>query len=255
VLDYIKGQISELNPANMVIETNGIGYFINISLNTYSKLTEQKNVKIFIHEIIREDTHELYGFYTQEERNVYRKLISVSGVGPSTARIMLSSLDVNEIYNAIANNDVNTIKSVKGIGLKTAQRIIVDLKDKIKNIEENIKKDKEKYTKILKDEEKKLKERVNLLENILDKKEKISSKIPILNTLFAQIAKNNVLIKKLKIDKNKFIISVLSKNDRNFTKLLGNLTNIKDFNVFMSSFIFDNEEDIFKTVITIEVNK
>jgi len=138
VLDYIKGEISEINPANIVVEANGIGYFINISLNTYSKISEQKNVKIYIHEVIREDTYDLYGFYSKEERDIYRKLISVSGVGPSTARVMLSSLDVNEIYNAIASGDVNTIKSVKGIGLKTAQRVIVDLKDKIKDVEENI---------------------------------------------------------------------------------------------------------------------
>ncbi len=138
MLDYVKGKVTELNPANIVVEVNGVGYFINISLNTYSKLSEQKEVKIYIHEVIREDVYDLYGFYSKEERDIYRKLISVSGVGPSTARVMLSSLDVSEIYNAIASGDVNTIKSVKGIGLKTAQRVIVDLKDKIKDVEENI---------------------------------------------------------------------------------------------------------------------
>ena len=126
---------------------------------------------------------------------------------------------------------------------------------RLKNIEEKIKQNKKKYSRILKDGQQKLKKRVDLLEDILDKKERISSKIPILNTIFAQIVKNDVLIKKLNINKNKFIICVQSKNDRNFTRLLGSFTNTKDFQVFMSSFTFDNEKDIFTTTITVEVVK
>jgi hypothetical protein len=126
---------------------------------------------------------------------------------------------------------------------------------RLKNIEEKIKQDKKKYTQMLNEKQKKLKQRVDLLENILDKKTKISSKIPILNTIFSQISKNNVIIKKLNIDKNKFIISVLSKNDRNFTKLLGSFTDTKDFQVFMSSFVFDSKQNLFKTIITVEVSR
>ncbi len=138
MLEYIKGKVSELTPTYLIVENNEIGYFVKISLNCYSIIEESKDVKIFIHEVIREDTHDLYGFIDKEEREIYRKLISVSGVGPNTALVMISSLSTLEIITAISTGDVNTIKSVKGIGLKTAQRVIVDLKDKIGNMSENI---------------------------------------------------------------------------------------------------------------------
>ena len=138
MLEYIKGKVSELTPTYLIVENNGIGYFIKISLNYYSIIEENKEVKVFIHEVIREDTRDLYGFAKKEEREIYRKLISVSGVGPNTALVMISSLSTSEIITAISSGDVNTIKSVKGIGLKTAQRVIVDLKDKIGNMSENI---------------------------------------------------------------------------------------------------------------------
>lgn len=131
MLEYIIGVVKEKNPAFVVIENNGIGYFANITLNTFTQIGDLKEIKLFIHEVIREDTHDLYGFFEWKERDIYRKLIGVSGVGPSTARVMLSSLSSDEIYVAITTGDVNTIKSVKGIGAKTAQRVIVDLKDKL----------------------------------------------------------------------------------------------------------------------------
>jgi holliday junction DNA helicase RuvA len=131
MIDYIKGTITQITPAFITIETGGIGYFINISLTTYSKLEGKNDLKILVHEVIREDAHQLYGFADKEERDIFRQLISVSGVGASTARMMLSSLTPGEIEKAIIGSDVNLLKSVKGIGLKTAQRIIVDLRDKI----------------------------------------------------------------------------------------------------------------------------
>jgi len=131
MIDYIKGNIAQLTPTFVTVETSGIGYFINISLTTFSKLENKSEIKILIHEIIREDTHQLYGFADPEEREVFRHLISVTGVGSNTARMMLSSLNPGEIEHAIISSDVNVLKSVKGIGLKTAQRIIVDLKEKL----------------------------------------------------------------------------------------------------------------------------
>jgi holliday junction DNA helicase RuvA len=131
MIDYIKGTVTQLTPASLTVEAGGIGYFINISLTTFSKLDGQKELKILIHEVIREDAHLLYGFAESGERDIFRHLISVSGVGASTARMMLSSLSPEEIEKAIASADVNLLKSVKGIGLKTAQRILVDLKDKV----------------------------------------------------------------------------------------------------------------------------
>lgn len=131
MIGYIKGVITEINPASITIETGGIGYFINISVNTFSKLNGKTEFKILVHEVIREDSHQLFGFADNIERNIFRQLISVSGIGANTARMMLSSLNPAEIEKAIVDSDVNLLKSVKGIGLKTAQRIIVDLKDKV----------------------------------------------------------------------------------------------------------------------------
>jgi Holliday junction DNA helicase RuvA len=131
MIEYIKGTITQITPTFVTIESGGIGYFVNISINTFSKLEGKIDFKIFIHEVIREDTHQLFGFADTSEREIFRLLISVSGVGANTARMMLSSLSPGEIEKAILGSDVNLLKSVKGIGLKTAQRIIVDLKDKL----------------------------------------------------------------------------------------------------------------------------
>jgi len=131
MLEYIKGHIIESSPAHCVVENNGIGYFINISLNTYSKLQNQKEIQIFIYEQIREDAHNLYGFYDTTERNLFIHLISVNGIGSNTARMMLSSMSPGEIHDAISSGNVNLLKGIKGIGAKTAQRIIVDLADKL----------------------------------------------------------------------------------------------------------------------------
>lgn len=129
--EYIKGILVEATPTYAVIDCGGVGYYIHISINTYSNISTEKNVFLYIHQIVREDAHLLYGFFSKEERTVFRQLISVSGVGANTASVMLSSMTVNEIVGAIQTDNVNAIKSVKGIGLKTAQRVIIELKDKI----------------------------------------------------------------------------------------------------------------------------
>jgi Holliday junction DNA helicase RuvA len=131
MINYIKGTITEINPASVTIETGGVGYLIQISVNTYSKLDGKTDFKILVHEVIREDSHQLFGFANSTERDIFRLLISVSGIGANTARMMLSSLVPAEIEKAIIDSNVNLLKSIKGIGLKTAQRIIVDLKDKV----------------------------------------------------------------------------------------------------------------------------
>ena len=131
MIDYIKGTLTQLNPTFITLESGGIGYFINISLHTYSRLEGIAEAKILVHEVIREDAHQLFGFADHTERDIFRHLISVTGVGANTARMMLSSVSPEEIEKAILSSDVNLLKSVKGIGLKTAQRIIVDLKDKL----------------------------------------------------------------------------------------------------------------------------
>ncbi len=131
MIDYIRGTITQITPAFITVETGGIGYHVNISLTTFSMLEGKSEYRILIHEVIREDSYILFGFAGEEERNIFRLLISVTGVGANTARMMLSSLNPAEIEKAITGSDVNLLKSVKGIGLKTAQRIIVDLKDKI----------------------------------------------------------------------------------------------------------------------------
>ena len=132
MIDYIKGHIAESNPTFVVIENNGIGYMLNVSLTTHSQVQNAKGeVKLFVYESIREDAHVLYGFSEKRERDVFELLISVSGVGPNTARMILSSAAPAELSNAIASGNERLLKGVKGIGLKTAQRIIVDLKDKV----------------------------------------------------------------------------------------------------------------------------
>jgi len=142
MITYIKGTLVEKKPAYVVIETSGgVAYFIHISLATFSQLKETENVKLLTHYAIKEDAHQLYGFFTDEERGLFRLLISVNGIGVNTARLILSSLNPDELVNAIATENVRVIQSVKGIGLKTAQRMIIDLKDKIgKSAEQNIEK-------------------------------------------------------------------------------------------------------------------
>lgn len=131
MIDYIKGEIIELTPTDVVVECYGIGYKILISVQTYSMLEGKGNTIVYIHHYLREDEELYYGFATKEERKMFRLLIGVSGVGAATARMMLSSLTVGEIEQAILSEDVNRIKSVKGIGLKSAQRMIIELKDKV----------------------------------------------------------------------------------------------------------------------------
>ncbi|PKA83255.1 Holliday junction DNA helicase subunit RuvA [Ulvibacter sp. MAR_2010_11] len=131
MITHIEGRLVEKNPTDVVIDCNGVGYLIHISLHTFSKLPAGENVKLYTHLQIREDAHTLYGFSGVTEREIFRLLLSVSGVGANTARTMLSSLSPQQVTEAIASEDVVTIQSVKGIGLKTAQRVILDLKDKI----------------------------------------------------------------------------------------------------------------------------
>jgi len=131
MIDYIKGSLVELNPTEAVIECGNIGYSVLISLQTYNGLNGKNDVQVYIHHYLREDEELYYGFSSKDERNIFRQLISVSGIGASTARMMLSSLSSDEIRNAIMSEDINKIKSIKGIGVKSAQRLILELKDKI----------------------------------------------------------------------------------------------------------------------------
>ncbi|MDC3153499.1 Holliday junction branch migration protein RuvA [Bacteroidota bacterium] len=130
MINHIDGKLMDKTPTHVVIDCNGVGYFINISLQTFSKINDER-CKLFTHLSVKEDSHTLYGFITENERKLFRHLISVSGVGPSTAQVILSTYKSDEIINYISASDVAAIKNVKGIGLKTAQRIIIDLKDKV----------------------------------------------------------------------------------------------------------------------------
>ena len=131
MISFIKGKNIEISPTKLIVDVNGVGYEILISLRTYSKIKNIDKVNIFTHLNVKEDSHTLYGFYNKKERKTFLDLISISGVGPSTAIVILSSLSASELKKAIVESDVNKIKSVKGIGLKTAERIILELKDKI----------------------------------------------------------------------------------------------------------------------------
>lgn len=131
MFEYVTGKLEGVSPTHAVVDNNGIGYFINISLQTFSAIDAKADVKLFLHHVVREDAQLLYGFATTQERDIFRLLISVSGVGANTARLILSSLSVTEIQAAISTENINVIKQVKGIGLKTAQRIVIDLKDKV----------------------------------------------------------------------------------------------------------------------------
>ena len=137
MITQLKGRLVEKSPTDVVIDCNGVGYLVNISLNTFSKLTDSESISLYTHLQVKEDSHTLFGFYEKTERNLFRQLISVSGIGASTARTMLSSLSPSEIQSAIISGNVATIQSVKGIGSKTAQRVIIDLKDKVGLISEN----------------------------------------------------------------------------------------------------------------------
>lgn len=137
MITQLKGRLVEKSPTDVVIDCNGVGYLVNISLNTFSKLTDSESISLFTHLQVKEDSHTLFGFFEKTERNLFRQLISVSGIGASTARTMLSSLSPSEIQSAIISGNVATIQSVKGIGSKTAQRVIIDLKDKVSLISEN----------------------------------------------------------------------------------------------------------------------
>jgi len=131
MITHLKGKLVEKNPTHVIIECAGVGYFVNISLNTFSNIKDQESISLFTHLLVKEDSHTLFGFAEKSEREIFRLLLSVSGIGSSTARIMLSSLSPAQIRDAIANGDVATIQGIKGIGAKTAQRVILDLRDKI----------------------------------------------------------------------------------------------------------------------------
>lgn len=133
MLEYIRGEIADLTPAAAVIDCNGVGYLANISLNTYSAIQGKKEVKLYLFESIREDAYVLFGFASKKERMLFMMLISVSGIGGNTARMILSAMTPDELINVIASENVSLLKAVKGIGMKTAQRVIVELKDKISN--------------------------------------------------------------------------------------------------------------------------
>lgn len=138
MIEFIKGEIAEITPTYAVIECSGIGYMLCITLSTYSALENVKSAKLLVHEVLREDTHQLYGFINEQERQLFRLLIGVSGVGANTARMILSSIPAPELEAVIAAGDHSRLKNVKGIGTKTAQRVIVDLRDKIKQGDDSL---------------------------------------------------------------------------------------------------------------------
>lgn len=134
MITHIQGKLVEKNPTDVVIDCNGVGYVLHISLHTYSQIPDSEHLKLYTHLQIKEDAHTLYGFSSLAERNIFRLLISVSGIGASIARTMLSSLTPKQVIEGIASNDIALIQSIKGIGAKTAQRVIIDLKDKVLKI-------------------------------------------------------------------------------------------------------------------------
>ena len=134
MITQLIGRLVEKTPTGVVIDCNGVGYMVHISLHTYTQLSDEENIKLYTHLQVKEDSHTLFGFFTTTERAVFQQLISVSGIGASTARTMLSSLEPQQIQRAILSEDLVTIKSVKGIGLKTAQRVLIELKDKMLNL-------------------------------------------------------------------------------------------------------------------------
>jgi holliday junction DNA helicase RuvA len=133
--EYFRGRLVEKNPAHVVIDCNGVGYLLHISLNTYSALGNDENQLLYAHEVIREDAHLIFGFKSQEERTIFKNLLSVTGVGASTARMVLSSMTPSEVQSAIATGNVSAFQRIKGIGAKTAQRIIIDLSGKVEKLE------------------------------------------------------------------------------------------------------------------------
>ena len=134
MIHHLKGKLIEKNPTHIIVECGGVGYFVNISLHTFSKLTDSELVNVYTHLQVKEDSHTLFGFVEKSEREIFRLLLSVSGIGSSTARTMLSSMSPSQIRDAIANGDVPAIQAIKGIGAKTAQRVILDLRDKVLKI-------------------------------------------------------------------------------------------------------------------------
>lgn len=136
MITHIRGKIIEKNPTWVVLDCHGVGYYINISLNTFSAIGSAEDLMLYTHLQIKEDAHTLYGFFTAAEREIFRLLISVSGIGPGIARTMLSSLTAKEVAGAIAVGNVGVIQAVKGIGVKTAQRVVLDLKDKVLKVRE-----------------------------------------------------------------------------------------------------------------------
>ena len=138
MIEHLKGRLVEFSPAHAIIECNGVGYYCHITLNTFSKLGNSEQVTLKTHLVIREDAHSLYGFYDENERTMFRLLISVSGVGASTGRMILSALSPRELAAAIDSENVDILKSIKGIGTKSAQRIIIDLKDKVQNAGDSV---------------------------------------------------------------------------------------------------------------------
>lgn len=131
MITHLQGKLVEKNPTHLVVDCQGVGYEVHISLHTFGQIPDQENVRVYTHLQIREDAHQIFGFFTSQERTLFRLLIGVSGIGASTARSMLSSMEPTQIQQAVIQEDLNTIKSIKGIGLKTAQRLILELKDKI----------------------------------------------------------------------------------------------------------------------------